>query len=210
MKKEILIKLYPAKKLEQLLLNKYFMSYESAITGAVNEFKKAIDHLKSEFARLQVGRASSLLVENIPVDVYGVSQPIKAIASISVPDPKTIQIQPWDKNNLAPIEKAIVGIGTGLNPVNDGVLVRISIPPLTEERRTELSKHVGKLSEEAKITVRQARQDAHNEIKDLKTRGEITEDDMHSGNKKLQERVDEANAEIDDLTKQKEQDVMTV
>ena len=186
------------------------MSFESAITEAVNEFNKTIEHLKSEFSRLQVGRANSMLVENVLVDVYGVSQPVKALASISIPDPRTIQIQPWDKSNLGPIEKAIVGIGTGLNPVNDGIFIRINIPPLTEERRMELTKHVNQIAEDAKISIRKARQDAQSEIKDLKVKSEITEDDMHSGIKKLQDRVDEYNKKVDELAKQKENDVMTV
>jgi ribosome recycling factor len=186
------------------------MSVESAVSHAVNEFAKAIDHLKSEFGRLQVGRASSLLVENIPVDIYGATQPIRAVANISIPDSKTIQIQPWDKSTLAPIEKAIVGIGTGLNPVNDGICIRINIPPLTEERRRDLTKHVHKLAEDARITVRTLRQDAHNSFKQLKSDGEITEDDLFSANKRLQDRVDEFNKQIDDISKVKETDIMTV
>ncbi len=186
------------------------MSVQNAISTATDEFKKAIDHLKTEFARLQVGRASSFLVEDIPVDIYGQSQPIKAVASISIPDARTIQIQPWDKNALAPIEKGIVGIGTGLNPVNDGAVVRINIPPLTEERRKDLIKHVHKLAEEAKISVRNARQDAHNHFKKLKTDSEITEDDWHKADKDLQSKVDEYNKKIEEMSDAKEKDVMTV
>lgn len=186
------------------------MSYQEIINDAKKDFDKAIDHLKEEFSRLQVGRANASLVENIPVDVYGVSQPVKAVATVSIPDPRTIQIQPWDKSNLAPIEKAIVGIGTGLNPVNDGLVVRINIPPLTEERRTELTKHVKKLAEDAKITVRNARQDAHNQFKQLKDSGEFTEDDVYSADKDLQKVVDDSNTKIDEIADAKEKDVMTV
>lgn len=186
------------------------MSVDAAIAKAGEEFNKAIAHLKEENARLQIGRANSSLVENIPVDVYGVSQPIKAIANISIPDPRTIQIQPWDKSNLGPIEKAIVGIGTGLNPVNDGICVRIAIPLLTEERRADLTKHVRKLAEEARITVRNVRQDAHNHFKQLKADSEITEDDLHGADKKLQTKVDEVNKTIDEIAEAKEKDVMTV
>lgn len=186
------------------------MSVQEAISKAVHDFNSAIDHLKDEFGRLQVGRANASLVENVNVDVYGSSQPLKAVASISIPDPKTIQIQPWDKANLAPIEKAIVGIGTGLNPVNDGNFVRINIPPLTEERRTDLVKHVKKLAEDARISVRNSRQDAHNHFKQLKTENEITEDDLRDADKDLQNKVDDANQKISDLAKAKEEDVMTV
>ena|SRR3989338_5200145 len=186
------------------------MSVEQAVSQAIAEFDKALGHLKDEFARLQLGRASAILVEGVPVDMYGVSQPIKAVASISIPDPRMIVIQPWDRGALAAIEKGIVGAGIGLNPVNDGVVVRISIPPLTEERRTDLTKRVGHLAEEARIAVRTARQDAHAHFKQLKMDSVITEDDWHGADKRLQEKVDAANAKIDEMAKAKEQDVMTV
>lgn len=186
------------------------MTYQEIINKAKAEFDKAIVHLKDEFSRLQVGRANASLVENIPVDVYGSSQPIKAVANVSIPDAKTIQIQPWDKSTLGPIEKAIVGIGTGLNPINDGICVRINIPPLTEERRTDLTKHVKKLAEDARISVRTSRQDAHNSFKQLKADGQMTEDDLYSSDKDLQKNVDEANAKIDETAEAKEKDVMTV
>lgn len=186
------------------------MTVDQAISEAVKEFEKAIMHLKEEFSRLQVGRANPSLIENIPVEVYGSSQPLKAVASISVPESRSLLIQPWDKGNLAHIEKAIVGVGLGLNPINDGNVVRINIPPLTEERRAELTKRVRQLAETAHIAVRNARQDAHNSLKQLKADSEITEDDLHSGDKHLQDKVDDFNKQVDELTKLKEQDVMTV
>ncbi len=186
------------------------MSVQSAISTAVSEFNKAIEHLKEEFSRLQIGRASSALVENVPVEVYGNTQPLKAVASITIPEPRTITIQPWDKGNLAAIEKGIVGIGIGLNPVNDGNFVRINIPPLTEERRKELTKKVGALAEDARIRVRNARTDAHNEFKKLKTSSDITEDDWHDADKDLQKKVDDVNDKIAELAKNKEQDIMTI
>ncbi len=186
------------------------MSVQDAVSKAQQDFEKVVLHLKDEYARLQIGRANASLVENVSVEVYGSPQPLKNIANISIPDPRTIQIQPWDKSNLAPIEKAIVGIGTGLNPVNDGLLVRISIPPLTEERRKELTKHVHKLAEDAKIAVRNTRQDANNHFKQLKADGEITEDDLFGAEKKLQEKVDDVNKKIDEVAVSKEKDVMTI
>lgn len=186
------------------------MTIDQTISDANKDFEKALDHLRDEFSRLQVGRANPSLVENIPVDVYGVTQSVKSVASISVPDPRTLMIQPWDKSNLVPIEKGIVGVGIGLNPVNDGNVIRISIPPLTEERRTELTKHVKTLAENARITVRNARQDAHNQFKQLKTKSEITEDDLRDADKKLQDKVDDMNKKIDEFSKAKEQDVMTL
>ncbi|MFA7685448.1 MAG: ribosome-recycling factor, partial [Candidatus Gracilibacteria bacterium] len=108
------------------------MSAQSVLDQAKIEFEKAITHLQEEYSRLQVGRANPALVEGIHVEVYGASQPIKAMASISIPDSRTIQIQPWDKSLLAAVEKGIVGSGLNFNPINDGICVRISIPPLTE------------------------------------------------------------------------------
>lgn len=183
---------------------------DSTIAKASTEFNKALEHLREQFGRLQIGRASAALVENIPVEVYGATQPIKAVASIVIPDPRTIQIQPWDKGNLAAIEKGIVGTGIGLNPINDGVVVRINIPPLTEERRRELTKHVHKLAEDERIVIRNVRQDANNAFKQAKANNAITEDDMHFGEKKVQEKVDEVNKKIDEMAKSKENEVMTI
>jgi len=186
------------------------MSIDEAISKATGEFSKAVEHLAEQFARLQIGKANSSLVENIPVELYGVTQPIKALANIAIPDARLIQIQPWDKSALGAIVKAVLASGTGLNPVNDGIVVRIAIPQLTEERRTELTKHVRKLAEESRITVRNARQDAHNSFKKLKADGDITEDDWHGADKRLQSKVDEFNKKIDEATAVKEKDVMTI
>ena len=186
------------------------MSVQDAIASAVIEFDRAVSHLKNEFSRLQVGRANPSLIENVNVDMYGAIQPLKAVANVSVPDPRTLQIQPWDKNALGPIEKGISNAGLGLNPVNDGNCVRISIPALTEERRLELTKHAKKLAEDARISVRNGRQDCHNRFKDMKANDELTEDDLHGGDKNLQDKVDEANKTIDEVLKVKEQDIMTV
>jgi len=186
------------------------MSVDQAISDAVSNFDKAIIHLSEEFSRLQVGRASTGLVENIMVEIYGVSQPMKAIASISIPEARTIQMQPWDKSALAHIEKAISNAGLGLNPINDGVLVRINIPQLTQERRVELSKIVKKFTEEAKITGRNIRQEAHNAFKKLRADSVITEDEVHGADKRLQDKVDDFNKRVDDTAALKEKDIMTI
>lgn len=186
------------------------MSVQNALTEAHEEFEKAVKHLQEEFNRLQVGRANSALIENINVEVYGASQPIKAMASISIPDSKTIQIQPWDKSLLAAVEKGIVGSGLNFNPINDGVCVRINIPPLTEERRKDLVKIVYKLEEDSKIVIRTARQEANNHFKQLKTSSEITEDDLAGAEKQLQVKVDEYNTKLEVMAKDKEREVMTV
>jgi len=171
-------------------------------------FKKTLDHMKSEFARLQIGRASPALVENILVEAYGGTQPLKSVAGITTPDPKTIQIQPWDRNLLSAIEKAIQTSDLYLPPVNDGVVIRINIPSLTEERRRELSKIVGKIAEEAKIGIRTMRQQMNARFKDMEKSGEISEDELKIAEKKLQEKVDHYNGQIDHLAKQKEEDIM--
>jgi ribosome recycling factor len=186
------------------------MPTQQNINAAKSEFTKATEHLKAEFAKLQIGRANSALVEDVKVETYGTTQPIKAVASISCPDPRTIQIQPWDKGNLNQIEAGILNSGLNLTPVNDGNFIRINIPPLTEERRSELTKLVNKLAEDARISIRHGRQAAHEAFKKQESDKEISEDDMHHANKLLQDEVDKANKEIEELAKAKEQDIMTV
>jgi len=183
---------------------------DNTIQTAKSGFQAAVERMKDEFKKLQVGRASAALVEGVMVDVYGAQQPMKAVASISIPDPKTISIQPWDKNVLASVEKAIVAANLGLNPMNNGNSVLINMPPMTEERRTDVAKKVRELSEAAKISVRNVRQDAINAMKKAKDDKQITEDDVFSGEKKLQDSVDEANKQIEESAKTKEQDIMTV
>lgn len=172
--------------------------------------KKAIDHLKNEFSRLQVGRASPALVEHIFVEAYGGTQPMKNIASIMIPDPKTIQIQPWDKGLLSAIEKAIQMSDLHLPPTNDGIVVRINIPALTEERRRELSKVSGKIAEDSKVSVRGVRQQINTKFKDMEKAKQMSEDELKIAEKKLQEKIDFYNKEIDDLAKKKEQEIMQI
>lgn len=174
------------------------------------DFTKAMDHLRQEFGGLQIGRASAALVEGLQVEAYGTKQPLKAVANISVPDSKTVQIQPWDKSQLGAIEKAIQNSDLNLSPVNDGIVVRLSIPPLTEERRRDLTKVVSRLAEEARIVVRSARQKGHDRARELEKSSEITEDQLHGFEKKLQEKVDDANRQIEEIAKSKEADIMRV
>ncbi|MCD6109939.1 ribosome recycling factor [bacterium] len=177
---------------------------------AKQEFEKTKERLIHEYTKLQIGRASATLIEEIKVTAYGTDQPLKSLATISIPDSRTLQIQPWDKGILNQIEVAIQQAGLNLTPVNDGVVVRITIPPLTEERRAELSKVVYKLAEDARIGIRNARQVAHEAFKKLEADKEISEDDFHLSNKHLQEVVDKVNEEIEELAKKKEKDIMTV
>ena len=171
---------------------------------------KALEHLHADYSSLQIGRASGALVERVMVDVYGSLQPLKAVANISVPDAKTIQIQPWDRSTLQAIEKGIQLAEIGLNPQNDGVVIRLNVPALTEERRKELTKVVHKMAEEAKIGVRNSRHEAMEKIKSLHKSEQITDDQQKGAEKKIQEKVDQVNNEIESAAKSKEADVMKV
>ncbi len=183
---------------------------EDALQQAQNDFSKILDFLKSEYSRLQIGRASAALVESLMVEAYGSRQPLKGMASISVPDAKTVQIQPWDKSILSAIEKAIQTSDLNLSPLNDGITIRLNLPPLTEERRKDLSKVVHRMAEDARISVRSARQKAHDRVKEMEKNKELTEDQVKLFQKKLQEKVDAANVDIEKMSKTKESDVMTV
>lgn len=174
------------------------------------DLNKVLDYLHNEYASLQIGRASTGLVETIDVLSYGAIQPLKNLANLSCPDSKTIQIQPWDKSMLGPIEKAIRESEIGLSPVNNGNVIIVSIPPLTEERRRDLVKIVHKEAEEAKVSIRQARHNAINKMKTLEKDKEISEDELKKGEKDAQERVDSINKKTEESAKHKENEVMTV
>ncbi|MBU6447807.1 ribosome recycling factor [Patescibacteria group bacterium] len=174
------------------------------------KFDKAIEHFKQELSGLRTGRASAALVEGIIVDSYGSKMPISHIASISIPDAKTIAIQPWDKSNIGPIEKAIQASNIGLNPVNDGNLVRLNIPPMTEERRKEMVKVLGQITEQARIAVRGVREEFIRDLKKQQEDNKITEDDAEGQKKDLQEVVDKYNENIKEISAAKEKEIMTI
>lgn len=174
------------------------------------EGPKIVEHLLSEFAGLQVGRASAALVENVVVEAYGQKQPLKGLAQIMIPDARSIRIQPWDRGTLTAIEKGIQMSDMGLNPNNDGVAIHINIPPLTEERRKDLVKVVKRMAEDAKIALRNLRQDLHSKLRALEQSKEISEDYSHNMQKDLQVKVDKLNDEIEARRQKKEDDVMTV
>jgi ribosome recycling factor len=183
---------------------------QAQLQKAKQSFDGAIAHLKAEFTQLQTGRASASIVDGLLIDSYGMKQPLKAVASVSVPDAKTIMIQPWDKGVLGEIEKAIRNSDLNLNPVNNGAGVIINIPDLTEERRRDLTKVVGRMTEEAKISIRNARHDAMAALKRMEHDGDLSEDEKKRGEKQLQEQVDAANKEVVDLSKDKEAQIMKV
>ena len=172
-----------------------------------SDLQKTIDHLKSEYAKLQTGRASAAAVEEILVEAYGQRQPLKALASISVPEGRTLLVAPWDKSTISHVEKALQVADIGANPVNEGEQIRLVFPPMTEERRKELVKHVKTLEEEARISIRQQRHDHHSNSKKDPDRSEDEHRDFEAV---LQKEVDKMNVAIDELAKKKEEDVMTV
>jgi len=175
-----------------------------------SKLEKIIEHLKTEIASLRTGRASPALVEDLEVDYYGTKTPLKAVAAISSPDPKQILIQPWDKNAVQPIERAIQSSSLGLNPITDKDSIRLSISPLTEERRRELTKILGKHLEEARIQVRREREDVLKRIDTKEKAKQISEDEKFRQSKEAQKVVDEINKKIEDMGKAKEKEVMTV
>ena len=175
-----------------------------------SKLEKIIEHLKIEIASLRTGRASPALVEDLEVDYYGTKTPLKAVAAISSPDPKQILIQPWDKNAVQPIERAIQSSSLGLNPITDKDSIRLSISPLTEERRRELTKILGKHLEEARIQVRREREDVLKRIDTKEKAKQISEDEKFRQSKEAQKVVDEINKKIEEMGKAKEKEIMTV
>jgi ribosome recycling factor len=174
------------------------------------DLQKVLEHLADEYSKLQIGRASASMVEHLLVEAYGAMQPVKAVASVMVPDGRTVQIQPWDRSMLAAIEKAIRESDLNLNPSNNGIAVILNIPPLTEERRRDLVKVVGRIAEEAKISIRNKRHDLMSDLKKMEHDKQITEDDQNKAEKDLQEVVDKLNGQIDAAAKDKETAIMTV
>jgi ribosome recycling factor len=183
---------------------------EQIISKAKPEMEKALERLKEEIGKLRTGRANPSMVENLPVDYYGGKSPLKQVASITIPEPRLIVIQPWNKDNLIDIEKAISEAGLGLNPTNDGQVIRIAIPQLNEERRTDLVKVLGKYAEAARVSVRQAREAAWDELQEQVKSGKLGEDDKFRGKEQLQKLVDEYNREIEEIRGRKEKEIMEI
>lgn len=173
-------------------------------------FEKVMDFLRFEFSKIRTGRAHTSLVENIEVEAYGAMTPLNQLASISVPEPRTIAIAPWDKSVLIPMEKALQQSDIGVNPVNDGDIIRIILPSLTEESRRELVKRVNGKAEEARIRVRNVREETLKSYEKQENSGEISEDEKFQKKEMLQKSVDVYNEKIELLRKEKEQEVMTV
>lgn len=174
---------------------------------AQEKMDAALEHLAHEFQKLRTGRASAELIESVMVDSYGAPTPLKHLATISVPDSKSLMIQPFDPSQAPAVEKAFQESDLGLNPTLDGTVLRITLPPMTEERRKELVQVVGKKAEEARVSIRNAREAMH---KQLKADDSLSEDDKKGKENELQKAVDAANEQVRDLAEQKEMDVMSM
>ena len=172
------------------------------------KMQKSVQGLENEYAAIRAGRANPAVLDKVRVDYYGVETPVNQMAAVSVPDARTLMIQPWDKTTLKAIEKAIQVSDIGINPQNDGTVIRLVFPPLTEERRRELGKNIMKMGEDFKVSVRGIRRDSLEKLKAMKKNSEITEDDQANGEKKMQTLTDKYCKEIDDLAAAKEKEIM--
>ena len=170
----------------------------------------ALEVLRQEYGGLRTGRASVSLLDPINVEAYGSQMPLNQLGTVSVPEPRMLTVQVWDKSLVGPVEKAIRASGLGLNPVVDGQLLRLPIPELTEERRIELSKIAGKYAEQTRVAVRNVRRDGMEHLKRLEKEGEIGQDEQHTNAQKVQELTDEMIAAIDEVLAAKEKDIMQV
>lgn len=183
---------------------------DDVINDMKRDMAKTVDAMKSQLQKVRTGRASIGLLDGIMVDYYGTPTPLNQLATLSVPEPRLITIQPWDKTALTPIEKAILKSELGLTPNNDGKIIRVPIPPLNEERRRELVKTIKKNAEDFRIEIRNHRRDANALLKDLEKEKQINKDELKSAQDKVQEITDSYIKQIDDLVASKEKEIMEV
>jgi len=183
---------------------------DDVFNDAKDRMTKAVEALRRELATIRTGRAHPGLVEHLRVDYYGVPTPLNQLATISVPDPRLLTIQPWDRQAMGAIEKAILKSDLSLTPTNDGTIIRLSIPQLTEERRRELAKAVHKKVEEGRVEVRNIRRDGHDELRRLQREKLISEDDQFRGQEKLQKLTDEYVQQVERLGEEKEAELLAV
>jgi ribosome recycling factor len=181
---------------------------QEQISDARTRMHKAIESLKGELATVRSGRASPGLVEHLRVDYYGTPTPLNQLATISAPDARLIVITPYDRGGLGAIEKAILKSDLGLTPSNDGAVVRLNIPPLTDDRRKELARHVSKRVEEARVAVRNVRRDIHDHMRKLEKEHTISQDELHRSETELQKLTDEQIKEVDRIGHEKEQELL--
>ncbi len=181
-----------------------------AYEAAKESMKSALDHLKDRLSKIRTGKADPSMLDHVLVEYYGAQTPLNQVSNVNTPDGTTLSIQPWEKDMIGPIEKAIQDADLGLNPQNNGERVIINIPALTEERRKELTKTARKEGEDARVSIRNARREANEEIKKLQKSGDISEDEAKEAEKKVQDLTDTYVSQVDSLLEAKEKDMMTV
>lgn len=182
---------------------------DKIVNDASQQMKRSISHLESELAKIRAGKANPVILDGIYVDYYGAQTPLSQVANITVPDARTLSLQPWEKNMLGPIEKAIIASNIGLNPQNDGNIIRLFLPPLTEERRRELVKKVNAEGEQAKVSIRSIRREAIEQIKKEQKDG-LSEDTAKGGETRIQGLTDQFIITVDQHCKDKDKEIMTV
>lgn len=184
--------------------------YKTVIKEMQQQMEKTVEDLRREFQKVRTGRASTALLDDVKVDYYGTPSPLSQVATLAVPEPRTITITPWEAQMVGPIEKAILNANIGLTPGNDGKMIRLNLPPLTEERRKEIVKNLRKMDEEHKIAVRNIRRKAIDDIKKLEKDKTIAEDDLKKAEKEVQTVTDIQIAKLDEVMANKEKEVMEV
>ena len=172
--------------------------------------QRRIDHLIDEYKTIRAGRANPAVLERITVDYYGVPTPINQLSSISVTEARTLVIQPYDASSLRAIEKAIQMSEVGINPQNDGKIIRLIFPPLTEDKRKEIAKDIAHIAEDSKVQIRNVRRDTVEKLKKMKKNGELTEDDLKDGEKKVQKSTDKFIKEVDEIAEKKKKEIMEI
>ncbi len=183
---------------------------DKELTAVEDRMQKAVEALQRELATIRAGKATTSLLDNIRVDYYGTPTPVKQVASIAAPEPRLLVVQPWEKNLLQPIAKAIQASDLGLNPQDDGQVLKIPIPALNEERRKDLVKHTHKMAEEGRVAVRNIRRDANDHFKKAQKDGSVSEDDARRAMDQIQKLHDKHIAQIEESVKKKEEEVMEV
>src|SRR5437879_1600499 len=186
------------------------MTVQTALNDATDKMEKAVTHLKEDLSGIRTGRATPAVLNRVTVEYYGTPVPLNQLASINVPEPRLLAISPFDKSSISSIEKAIQASDLGITPSNDGQVIRLSFPPLTEERRKDLVKQVHHRAEEGRVAVRNVRRHHKDELEKLEREGSISEDDLARSEKELQKLTDRFVAEIDEIQRHKEQELMEV
>ena len=183
---------------------------DSVVGECERKMSRAVDFVKQDFGTIRTGRASPSLLDKLEVEAWGTAQPVNTLATISVPEPRLLVIQPWDKSLIGPIEKAIQKSDLGLNPSNDGTLIRLALPQLNEERRQELAKQVRRRAEEGKVAVRNCRRDADAELKRLEKDSKLSQDELRRAMDRVQKATDAAIRQVDEAADRKEREVREV